>query len=62
MALDTKRMDSFDLPALEAELQSRRDQIHKIKESMKWAIKEHEDQMDQLRLAIAWKQQNGRHK
>lgn len=56
MSLDTKMIESFDLSALEAELQSRRDQIDKIKESMKWAIKEHQDQIDQLRLAIAWKQ------
>ena len=58
MALDLRSLQSFDMGALQKELESRQHQVEELKKSYDWAIKEHEDQISQLKLAISWKEQN----
>lgn len=57
--LDLRMFKSFDLPSLHKELERREKAIADIKESMGWAMKEHEDQIVQLKAAIEWKNKNG---
>ena len=58
MSLDLRSLQSFDMGALQKELESRQNQIDELKKSYDWAIKEHEEQISQLKLAIEWKRQN----
>lgn len=59
MALDLRTLQGFDMDALKNELNNRQNQIEELKKSYDWAIKEHEEQISQLKLAIAWKEQHG---
>lgn len=58
MSLDTRTLEGFDLAALQKELEGRHAQIDELKKAYDWAIKEHEDQITQLELAIEWKRQH----
>lgn len=58
MSLDIRMIQSFDMASLQKELESRQHQVEELKKSYDWAIKEHEEQISQLKLAIEWKRQN----
>ena len=59
MSLDIRQLEGFDLDSLQKELQNRKKQVEELEESVKWAIKEHEEQITQLQFAIEWKKRNG---
>lgn len=58
MPLDIRSLKGFDMTALQKELENRQLQVDELKKSYDWAIKEHEEQISQLKLAIEWKRQN----
>ena len=52
--MDLKTVEMYDLASLKRELKNKEEQI----KSLQWAIDEHNTQIKELELMIAWKEQN----